>query len=348
MAHETGRQGSDLTEHADSVLRMDFFQLLRLLEREGARFGRAGGPGSEPARLGQSPRLVFAASDVAEVKRGVDGRPPEVAVNVLGLIGPEGPMPLHMTRWIMERMSNRWFAGDTSGATADTSFLNFINMIQHRHIALYWRAWADARADVQVGHAGGGSVSAMMRAMSGIGLPGTASGDRRLDNGKLRQATALVQQVQSPGRLSAFLSTVLELPVIIREFTGHWITLPSHLQTRLGQAHAGLGRGAVAGARVFDRQSRAEIRVGPLSFADFKAFLDDNATWQRLRRAVIFAEGKGVDYDLRLVLAPGEVPAARLGSARLGRTAWLAPDLSRGADDMCFARITGPDRRVRS
>lgn len=348
MAHETGRQGSDLTDHADSVHRMNFFQLLRLLEREGARFGRAGGPGSEPARLGQSPRLVFATSDVAEMTPGAEGHPPEVAVNVLGLIGPEGPMPLHMTRWIMERMSNRWFAGDTSGATADTSFLNFINMLQHRHIALYWRAWADARADVQVGHPGGGGVSAMLRALSGIGLPGSASGDRRLDNGKMRQATALVQQVQSPGRLAAFLSTVLELPVIIREFTGHWINLPPHLQTRLGQAHAELGLGAVAGSRVFDRQSRAEIRVGPLTFRDFRAFLDDNATWKRLRRAVIFAEGKGIHYDLRLVLAAGEVPPAQLGTARLGRTAWLAPDPTRGAEDMCFSQITGPDRRTQA
>lgn len=345
MADEARQPGSDLTRQAETVRQMNFFQLLRLLERDGARFGRAGSPGTEPARLGQSPRLVFAASDVAEMVPGTVETPPQVAVNVLGLIGPEGPLPLHLTRWIMERMSNRWFAGDTAGATADTSFLNFINLLQHRHIALFWRAWADARADVQVAYSGGGNVSAMMRALAGIGLPGTPSGDGRLDNGKLRQATALVQQVQSPGRLAAFLSTVLELPVAVQEFVGHWIVLPDHLQTRLGTAHSDLGQGAVAGARVFDRQSRAEIRIGPLTLSEFLAFLDDDATWLRLQHAVVFAHGKAIEFDLRLILAAGEVPAARLGISRLGRTSWLSPDENQESEDMCFTHFTARDRQ---
>ena len=154
----------------------DFFELLRGLETATMRFGRSGGAGTEPARLGQVPRQSFAVSDVAEVIPGRtshNGGKPMIAVNVLGLIGPEGPMPLHLTRWIIARQSSRWFSGPDSGAAADTSFLDFINMLQHRMLSLYWRAWADARPGIHIAHGTGGRVVAMMRAMAGIGLPGS-------------------------------------------------------------------------------------------------------------------------------------------------------------------------------
>jgi type VI secretion system protein ImpH len=262
-----------------------------------------------------------------------------VAVNVIGLLGPEGPMPLHLTRWVMNRLSNRWFGGAAGGATSDTTFLDFANLLQHRMMALYWRAWADARPDIAVVHGTGGRVSAMARALAGLGLPKTETGDRRIDGPKLHHATSLVQEAQAPERLTTFLETVLGLPVRLEEFVGAWVDVPEHLQTRLGRAHAGLGTAAVAGARVFDRASRAEIRIGPLAWDQFIDFLDDPGRWGRLRHAVIFASGKDLHFSLRLVLGKGEARPARLGEARLGRTAWLSPDPAQEADDLCFSDI---------
>lgn len=339
MADDNRHARADLST-PDAAARMDFFELLRQLETDTLRFGRAGGAGREPARLGQTARLSFAASDVAGVFPGDDTRKPQINVNVLGLIGPEGPMPLHMTRWIMARLSNRWFAGDSSGAMADTAFLDFINLLQHRLITLYWRAWADARPEINIAHGDGGRVTATMRALAGRGLPGTTTGDMRLDGAKLRHATSLVMEARSPERLTAFLETVLGVPVSLAEFEGRWIEIPTHLQSRLGRQHAGLGTGAVAGARVFDRQSHAEIRLGPLTLAQFKGILDDPDAWVRLRHALVFAAGKDINFGLRLLLAAGEVPAARLGECQLGRTAWLAPLPSRGSDDLSFANIS--------
>ncbi|MEQ6250638.1 type VI secretion system baseplate subunit TssG [Sulfitobacter sp. HNIBRBA3233] len=347
MADDDRHTRADLST-PEAIARMDFFELLRQLETDTMRFGRAGGAGREPARLGQTARLSFAAADVAGFFEGDDKRKPQVDVNVLGLIGPEGPMPLHMTRWIMARLSNRWFAGDSSGAVADTSFLDFINMLQHRLIALYWRAWADAQPEINIAHGDGGRVTATMRALAGQGLPGTTTGDIRLDGAKLRHATSLVMEARSPERLTAFLETVLGVPVTLSEFEGRWISIPEHLQSRLGRAHAGLGTGAVAGARVFDRQSHAELRLGPLTFAEFSDFLDDPAAWSRMRHALIFAAGKEILFNLRLVLKAGEVPAARLGACRLGRTSWIAPAADAAADDLSFSNVTAdpaPDRQ---
>lgn len=350
MANDARHTRADLDALSDAegqIAETDFFRLLAVLEREGQRFGRSGGPEREPARLGQSARLAFATQDIAALSERPGRETPEVAVNVLGLLGPEGPMPLHITRWVIERLSNRWFSGDSAGALADTSFLDFINMLQHRMMALYWRAWADAQPDLHFTHTDGGRVSAMMAAFAGLGLPGSETGDGRIDGAKLRHATDLVQDRNDPERLVAFLSTVIGAPVSLREFVGVWLDLPERLQTRLGGQHSALGQGAVVGARSFDRQSRAELRVGPLTLEQFKAFLSDPALIGRLRHAIIAAAGKDLQFDLRLVLRAQEVPAAQLGAAQLGRTAWLAPTRENDADDLKMSRISDLDATER-
>ncbi len=348
MADDARRAQPDLAEQ--SITEMDFFQMLALLETDGQRFGRSGGPMNEPARLGQSPRQGFATQDVASLTLR-EGGLPQVSVNVLGLLGPEGPMPLHLTRWVRERLSNRWFAGDNAGALADTSFLDLVNMLQHRMLAFYWRAWADARPEIHMVHDDGGRVTAMLRALAGLGLPGTLSDDRKLNDAKLRHATSLVQDRHSPERLTAFIESVVDAPVALEEFVGVWIDLPEALQTRLGQAHSGLGTEAVVGARSFDRLSRAELRVGPLSFDQFAAFLENPDLWERLCHAVVFAAGREIEFNLRLVLRADEVPDARLGACQLGRTIWLNPLPDQDADDLCVPSITKnwsatPDNKV--
>lgn len=341
MADDNRYTRADLSP-SEAAARTDFFELLRQLETDALRFGRAGGAGREPARLGQTARMSFAVSDVVGMSPGTETEKPQISVNVLGLIGPEGPLPLHMSRWIMARQSNRWFAGDSSGALADTSFLDFINLLQHRLIALYWRAWADARPEINIAHGDGGRVTATMRALAAQGLPGTTTGDIRLDGAKLRHATSLVMEARNPERLSAFLETVLGVPVRLAEFVGLWIALPNHLQSRLGYQHAGLGTGAVVGARVFDRQSHAELQLGPLSLQQFTNFLDDPDAWDRLIHALVFAAGKDLNFGLRLLLARGEVPTAQLGHSKLGRTAWLASADNSGSDDLHFSNVTQP------
>ena len=76
-------------------------------------------------------------------------------------------------------------------------------------------------------------------------------------------------------RLTGYLTDLLQVPVRLAEFVGHWMEIPDRLQTRLGQAFCGLGRGAMVGARVFQRQDRAELRLGPLSLARYLTLISD-------------------------------------------------------------------------
>ena len=336
MADDAGQPRPDLTGDVPAPETMGFFELLRRLERDQMRFGRFGGPSKEPARLGQRARLTFGTRDVAGFHPGT---PPKVDVEVLGLLGPEGAMPLHLTRWVMARLSDRWFT-EGSDAASDTTFLDFCNLLQHRMMALYWRAWGDARPEVQIEHEAAGRVRAFVEALAGVAMPGTKpkvpDAQTRV---KLRHATALGRQIYSVERLTAYLGDVLEAPVTLVEFLGTWTEIPPRLQSRLGQQHAQLGRSAVVGARSFQRQTLVELRVGPLSLARFTQFLADPALIQRLRHAIRHAMGREMEFNLRLILDAREIPDTRLGHSQLGRTTWLSPKREKDADDLRLTRV---------
>ncbi|TPK92431.1 type VI secretion system baseplate subunit TssG [Mesorhizobium sp. B2-4-17] len=345
MADDARQSLPDLEEPATVAAEplsesFDFFELLRRLEQRRGLFGHSGTADREPARLGQHVRLSFSARDVVKLHDTGGKAPARVTVANLGLLGPEGPMPLHLTRWVLDRLSQRWFTGADAEQTSDTTFVDFVNILQHRMMALYYRAWADAHPAVQVERSVGGRVRGMLEAMSGIGLPGTQ--DPELDAVRLRQAGSLANQVDGVERLTLFLATAFKVQVQIKEFVAAWITIPTALQTRLGKAYAGLGRGATIGPRVFSRQSRIELRVGPLSLDDFKSFLPGERRLGLFKKAVRDMIGETLDVDLRIVLARDAVPPPRVGTVQLGRTAWLARPAEKGdADDLRLRTIVG-------
>lgn len=344
MANDAGQSQPDLSKDANPLpTEFDFFELLRRLEEGGKLFGQAGRPDREPARLGQHVRLGFAVQDVASVEMATDKAPARVAVTNIGLLGPEGPMPLYLTRWVLDRLSQRWFATADLREISDTTFIDFVNVLQHRMIALFYRAWADAHPAVQVGRSGGGRIRALRAALAGLGLSGQGhEAPSLIDETKLRHAPALAHQIEGPERLTRFLADLLKVPVCLREFVGSWNPIPARLQSRLADAHVRLGRSATIGPRMFQRQQRIELALGPLTIGDYIAFLPGSERRETLKRAIGDLVGYGLDVDVRLVLKRDEVPSARLGEARVGHTAWVAPGKDRSdADDLCMRTVTG-------
>lgn len=342
LAPPLGLATEELTMDGPAAEAMDLFELLRRLERGGRRFGCGGRPEDEPARLGQQVRLAFAVQDVAHFRPASGTAPAQVRVAALGLLGPEGPMPLHLTRWVFDRLSQRWFAEGAAEAVRDTTFVDFADLLQHRLIGLYYRAWADLRPEVQVERAAGGRVAGLLGALAGIGLPGTRSpDDPALDALKLRHATGLGLAVDGPERLTRMLRDLLGVPVALVEFVGIWMPIPARLQSRLGGPLAELGRSATVGARSFQRQTRIELRLGPLTRAEFTRLLPGSPMLARLRRLARHVLGETLDVDLRLILARAEIPPARLGTAALGRSAWLAHRRQQDAADLRLRALVG-------
>src|SRR5215467_14298821 len=115
MDAAVGRAADPLTFFADlaeAAYRFDFYHTLRRLEcvyADAPRWGEALRPVEERVRLGQDPDLSFAPSPLASFDPGDGVRPPRLQVRLFGLLGPNGPLPLHFTEYARERLRN---AGD--------------------------------------------------------------------------------------------------------------------------------------------------------------------------------------------------------------------------------------------
>ena len=86
----------------------EFFAALRYAECAHAwmpRLGKSVRAADEPVRLGQVPSLAFAPTMLLEARRLEDGRL-WLGGAFLGLFGPNGPLPLHLTEYAHDRRHN--------------------------------------------------------------------------------------------------------------------------------------------------------------------------------------------------------------------------------------------------
>ncbi len=306
-----------------------YFQALRLLEclaPDMPRLGTASRPADEPVRLGQQPSLSFAPASLAGLIPGHAGAPPRLEVSFLGLFGPNGPLPLHLTEYARSRLLH----------AGDASFARFADLIHHRFLSLFYRAWAQAQPCVSLDRPGQDRFGSFVGSLCGLGLDSVRERDAMPDYAKLHYAGLLGRQVRNAEGLATMLSGFLGLPVQVEQFVGHWMTLRERDRTRLGSGCGGLGRDAVLGARVWDRQHKFRLQIGPLSLADYEGLLPGVGGIDALVDAVRNYAGIEHEWDVRLMLRADSVPRLLLGgSTRLGYSSWLGPRRSgRSADDL--------------
>jgi type VI secretion system protein ImpH len=96
------------TQLAGRAHAFDFFQALRRLEvayRDKPRIGEAGRAIEDPVRLAQEPSLAFPPSTVFGYKAASGAESVgRLSVTFFGLLGPNGPLPLHLTEHARDRI----------------------------------------------------------------------------------------------------------------------------------------------------------------------------------------------------------------------------------------------------
>jgi type VI secretion system protein ImpH len=324
LGHETDAL-SFLSAVSKEPYRYDFYQTLRRLEClyvARPRWGTALRPIDEPVRLGQEPELSFAPAPLASLELGSHDSPPRLHVRLFGLLGPNGPMPTHLTEYTRHRLRH----------SNDPTLSRFLDLLHHRFIALFYRAWAQAQPHVNRDRSRQDRFRMYVGSFVGIAPAPTRDRDSVLDAARLFHAGTLVRQVRNADGLAAILQQFFGVRARVEQFVGHWMRLASGDLTRLGRRGSPLGQGAVAGARVWDHQSKCRIHLGPLTLAQYEAFLPRPAASGRepashLRKLVDWVRFYlcfELDWDVRLHLRRDEVPALTLGRAgQLGWTTWL-------------------------
>ena len=295
----------------------DFFRALRRIEclfPAQPRFGEALGPSDEPIRFGQAPSLEFTPATLRSFGGGRDGGVARLEVAFFGLLGPNGPLPLHLTEFARERILHE----------GDETFARFLDVFNHRFLTLFYRAWAQGQPTVNLDRPSQDHFARYVGSTVGLGTAKSDSRDAVPDHAKLFFAGLLVRQARNADGLAAILIGFFRLPVRVEEYVGHWMSIPAPERSRFGNANASLGAGAVLGSRVWDRQSKFRIWVGPLSLPQYESFLPGGEALRKLVSWVRQYFHLELEWDVRLMLKADEVPRAQLSSTtRLGWTTWL-------------------------
>jgi type VI secretion system protein ImpH len=320
-----------MDELAQSPFAFDFFRAVRLLEngrRDLPRVGCSLSPAQDPVRFGQKPSLAFAASTLEGVQKASADSAPKLFVRFFGLLGPNAPLPPHLTEYAHERVLHH----------GDRTLPAFLDLFHHRLISFFYRAWATNQKTVDLDRGDDQRFPLFIGSAFGLGDESLQNRDSIQDGAKLYFAGRLACQTRSAEGLEAILQEYFEIPTRLQTFVGHWMDLPPDSICELGKSPqtGRLGINTILGARFYEGQLKFRIRLGPMKFNDYERLLPHGAAFERLRQWVFNYCGEHYFWDAQLVLEAGEVPGTQLGRAgRLGWTTWLKTrPFQRAADDL--------------
>lgn len=316
MASPPGTQPPVLAALHQAPHAFDFFQALRRVEcahPHMARIGEGLRPSQEPLRLGQEPTMAFAPSPLAALLPAHASRPARLLVHCLGLLGPSGPLPLHLTEYVRDRSRN---AGDPTLA-------RFLDIFHHRALSLFYRAWANSQPTVSQDRPHEDRYASFLGALCGQGSQALRGRDEIPDHFRLHFAGRLAAHPRNPEGLVTMLREFFGLPVAIEPFVGEWLPLSARDRWNLGRTRA-LGQGTVLGRRTWQRAGKFRVVFGCLDEGALASLLPGGARLGRLRAMVSHYAGPALTWDLRLRLDPKIPRPLCLGTnARLGWTTWL-------------------------
>ena len=327
MATEIGTPGSGVAASAlgeslgSDAASFEFFQAVALLQQLSSELRPVGGfssPQEEVVHFRVNPRLGFPASEIQEIRLSEAG-PAEMLVNFMGLTGPLGVLPYAYSELVIERLHAK-----------DRSLASFFDIFNDRAISLFFRAWLRARLHVSYGTGARDFLTQYLRDLLGLGTTGLSDRQQVEDEALMPFVSLLAMQPRSATALEQVLTEYFEVPVEIEQFTGAWYAIDRGMQCEMDEDDSmstQVGRGAVVGDAVWDRQGRARIRIGPLSLERYLEFLPEGSAYPALRAISRFFSNDCIDFEVQLILDRNEVPAIELDAeaeqpARLGWVSW--------------------------
>lgn len=316
--------------------RFEFFQALKLLEQMLLRQGLSARELVDRISFANSTSLGFPASEIEALQiydaqgqklgaqtdwRNVHIGRIQITPAFFSLLGAHGALPSGYTEQLLRREQE-------SKERAATAFLDIFVQRAVRH---FYRAWCKYRLALCDGQQGrreylqaliwlGGGV----RQLEDMAQP--YAGDHVFDETLGRYAAAARQRPLSAAYLQRILREHFDCFIRIEQFVGKWYQVPERQCTALGSTNAVLGHTALVGQRVWQRDLRVRLWIGPLDQQAFDAFYPGQPRARALARLLKALAGVTYEYEVRLILDRRAIGPARLaadGDARLGWNCFL-------------------------
>ena len=317
--------------------RFEYFQAVRMLELWLKRHGSPQqGAVANFLRFQNSTKLSFPASELESLQPeprdlARDARSLGAALRsqtlkyiritpaFMGLLGGNGAMPAHYT----ERVAAHVLYEKDEGPRA------FLDTFSNRSLALFYEAWRKYRLELKYQIDGKDTFLPLLLSLAGLGHESLTKrltddeGGGVLDESLGYFAAALRHRPASAVQISRVLSEYFGQKIKAVQFIGCWYDVPIAQQTMLGGANATLGGGAMSGSRVWQRDLRMRLEIGPLDRVSFESFLPGGKAARALKSMLTMFTGVTLEYEIQLVLAAAAVQGATLADERTsGRLGW--------------------------
>lgn len=269
----------------------------------------------EPRELARDGRSLTGALQRGELKYV------RITPAFMGLLGTAGTLPTHYT----ERIATHQLYEKDEGPRA------FLDTFSSRSLALFYEAWGKYRLELKYQVQGKDTFLPLLLSLAGLGNQALrqrlrvagAPGAGVRDESIAYFAAAMRHRPPSAVSIGQVLSEYFCQKVAVTQFVGRWYDVPEGQQTTLGMGNALLGATALVGARVWQRDLRMRLTIGPMSGADFESFLPGGEAADALKKMLTMFTSLCLEYEVQLVLRAADVEGVRLTSTRSnGRLGW--------------------------
>lgn len=304
---------------APAVRKWGLFPLLRRLEALAGglpRIGRARLPAQNVADLRQTASLNFAASTLESIS--LHRNRPEISGYWLGLLGPMGPMPLHLTE----------YAHYEARYAKSRPFGRFLDLLSGRMLQFFYRAWADSQPAAQLDRPHDDRFAGYLAHLSGAQL-GVTKDSAFPAAARLHYAGFFASRRSAVGLQDA-LSHLLRQPLEVQEYQPRWQTIEPADRSRLGSGFCVLGEDAILGSRVKTVTDAFRVVIRAQSYQDYLSLMPTGNRFAIAAEALDAFAPRHLEWDIAVEIASPQAPPTRLdGRARLGWTSWVGRDANR-------------------
>lgn len=312
--------------------RFNFYQVLRQMERETPdkpRIGDSSTLAEEVVVPVQDPYVAFPAADILALSETATGTP-RLHTRFLGMFGPQGALPLHLTEEAHQWMSR------------DPAFARFVDILTTRFLQLFYRAWADAHPIGQSERPDEDRFLAFLASFEGIASPALREIGSLPDVAKIPFAGLVNIQVKTARGLEQFLRGHFGVDVEVHQWIGNWLTFEEQDVMRLGTSRAVIGVNAFLGRRLHSIADKIRLRIRCRNRQDYESFLPGQRNARHLAEAIFFFCGYRQDVEVELGLPAPLAPRICLGrQGQIGWTSWLPVRPGNLPDEDYFdARLT--------
>jgi type VI secretion system protein ImpH len=318
--------------------RFNLFQAIYLLRRTLAAEGVDINAGVNALSFRTRVSLGFPSSEiVALISRDPPGEGYTLVTNVISLAGPQGPLPMVFTEYLLEEARSRNKAG-----------FEFLDIFNERVLGLLYQGRTKRHLELNVGSPVRHPIFRALKALMGnLDGPDTS---RPISPDEIPLIRHAGLQGVAPRSLSSFLVTLRDRTGIRfggRPFIGSWLKLDSDDISSLGrtQGHrmkTRLGVNSTLGGRVWDQSSCVEIIADELGRADFERLLPGGRYYLLIGRLASQYFQFAIRIILSLQLKDGSEIENRLSGnseIQLGINSWLGSRVESVAGGLGHGRV---------